>query len=155
MRIWVWSLALLSGLRIWCCNNHRCSSDPVLPQLWYRPEAATLVRPLAQELPHDARVAVKRGKIRKKERKKERKQKKGDTSFCLTHWEYSLSFSFFLSFFKGCTHGIWKFPGQGLKPSSSCTYATTVITSDPLTHCTRPGTEPAPLQQPEQLILDS
>jgi len=38
----------------------RCSSDPVLPWLWYRPAAAALIQPLAQELPYVTSTAVNR-----------------------------------------------------------------------------------------------
>ena len=60
MRMWVWSLALLSGLRIQCCR-----------ELWWRaqtqlrsgvPEAAALIRLLAWELPYAAGAALKRKK---------------------------------------------------------------------------------------------
>ena len=55
MRMWVQSLASLSGLRIQCCHKLqcrlqmqlRCSSDVVLPWLGCRPATAAPIRPLA------------------------------------------------------------------------------------------------------------
>ena len=41
IRMWVWSLASLNGLRIWCCY-----------ELWYRPAAVALLWPLAWEPPY-------------------------------------------------------------------------------------------------------
>ena len=48
MRMWVQSLALLSGLRIWCCCGvgQRCGSDLVL-SCHCRPAAAVPIRTLA------------------------------------------------------------------------------------------------------------
>ena len=39
--------------------------------------------------------------------------------------------------------------------AAAVTYTAAVATPDPLTHCTRLGMEPAPLQQPEPLQSDS
>ena len=77
MRIWVRSLASLSGLRIWhCCGaGHRRGSDPVLLWLWHRSAASALIQPLAQELPYAAGAALKSKK--KKKRERERKKWKG------------------------------------------------------------------------------
>ena len=61
----VLSLALLSGLRIWCCRELWCRSDPALLWLWCRPAAVALIRPLAWELPHASGVALKRPKKKK------------------------------------------------------------------------------------------
>jgi len=55
MRMRVRSLALLSGLRIWCCPGAAVScgvgprrgSDLVLLWLWRRPAAAAPIQPLA------------------------------------------------------------------------------------------------------------
>ena len=54
MRMRVWTLALLSGLRMLSCAvvNHRCGSDPVLQWLWHRPVATALIQPLAREIFH-------------------------------------------------------------------------------------------------------
>lgn len=47
--------------------------------------------------------------------------------------------------FNGCTHSICRFPGQGLKPWESMTYAIAVALPDP--HCcTGPGIKLVPLQ---------
>ena len=54
MRMWVWSLALISRLGIWCCRELWCRSqnslDPLLLWLWGRPAAEALIWPLAWEL---------------------------------------------------------------------------------------------------------
>ena len=55
--MWVRSLALLSGFRIWCCHA-----------LWCRQATAALIRPLAWEPPYASGAALKSKK--KKERKK-------------------------------------------------------------------------------------
>ena len=57
MGMWVQSLVLLSGLRIWCCR-----------ELWYRLAVTATIRPLAWELPCATGVALKR-----KEKKKDKK----------------------------------------------------------------------------------
>ena len=44
--------------------------------------------------------------------------------------------NFIFLFFIGHTHSMWKFPDQGLNPSQSCK------TLDPLTHCTKWGSNP-------------
>ena len=73
MRIRVWSLALLSGLK-----------DPMLPwyglnlvllELWCRQAAAAPIQPLAWELPYATGAAIKKIKKKKKKRKKEKKKK--------------------------------------------------------------------------------
>ena len=67
------SLALLSGLRIWCCVNSsvgsRHGSDLALLWLWYRPAAAALIGSLAWEPPYAMDVAMKRLKDQKKKKK--------------------------------------------------------------------------------------
>ena len=65
MRMQVESLALLSGLRIWCCCELgvglRRGSDPEL--LWLcRPVATVSIQPLSWEPPCAAGVALKRQK---------------------------------------------------------------------------------------------
>ena len=73
MRLWVRSLALLSGLRIWrclsCSVGHRHGSYLALLCLWWRPVATALIRPRAWELPYATGVALKR-----QEKKKTTKQ---------------------------------------------------------------------------------
>ena len=62
MRMWVRSLAQLSGLKIWhCC------------ELWCRPVATALIQPLAWEPPYAEGVALKW--LKKKERKKKKEEK--------------------------------------------------------------------------------
>ena len=51
VKMWVWSLAPLSGLRIHCGVGHRRGSDLALLWLWYRRAAAPPTRPLAGDLP--------------------------------------------------------------------------------------------------------
>ena len=54
MKLWVQSLALLSGLKIWhCC------------ELWYRLAATVLIRPLAREPLYAMGAALKRTKDEK------------------------------------------------------------------------------------------
>ena len=76
MKLWVQSLALLSGLRIQhCCElgvGLRRSSDPALLWLWHRLMATAPVRPLAWEPPYAAGVALE--KDTKKKTKKKRKE---------------------------------------------------------------------------------
>ena len=66
----VQSLALFSGLRIWCCCELWCrwqsASDLVLLWLWCRPVAAALIWPLVWVLPYAMGVALKRQKEKKK-----------------------------------------------------------------------------------------
>ena len=73
MRMWVWSLALLGGLRICialsCGVGHRRNTDSTLLWLWYRLAAAALIRPLAWEPLYGAGVALKKIKRPKKKKK--------------------------------------------------------------------------------------
>ena len=68
MRIQVWSLASLSGLRIqwgrelWCSSQTWRGSDLTLLWLWCRPATVALIQPLTWELPYGAGVALKRKK---------------------------------------------------------------------------------------------
>ena len=66
----VQSLALHSGLRIWCCHElwvgHRRSSDPPLLWLWCRLAATALIGPIAWEHSCTVGVAQKRKKKKKK-----------------------------------------------------------------------------------------
>ena len=73
VRTQVWSLASLTGLRIWCCcklwYRCRCSSDPTLLWLWYRPVSRAPIWPLAWEPPFAAGAAIKRQKKKKKKKR--------------------------------------------------------------------------------------
>ena len=75
MRMWVQSLASLSGLRIlrWvsCGVVRRHSLDPVWFWLWLWLAAVALIRPLAWELPY-AEGATLKSRERKKRKKEER-----------------------------------------------------------------------------------
>ena len=67
MRIWVLSLASLSGLKDLVLPQAAdeitdAVLDPVLLWLWGRPGAAALIRPLAWELPYATGAAPKRQK---------------------------------------------------------------------------------------------
>ena len=53
MRLWAWSLASLSGLKIWRCH-----------ELWCRPVAVAPIGPLAWEPPYAAGGALKKRKDR-------------------------------------------------------------------------------------------
>ena len=61
MRIWVQSLASLSGLNIWCCCE-------LLFWVWCRPSIASLIWAPAWGFPYAACVALKSKKKKKKER---------------------------------------------------------------------------------------
>ena len=52
----------------------------------------------------------------------------------------SLDFFFFCD---DCTRGIWKFPARDWIWATAVIYTTAAAISDPLTHGTRPGIEPA------------
>ena len=71
MRLWVRSLALLSGLRIRCCHepwyrSQTWGSDPVLLWLWLKPAAVALIRRLAWEPPYASGTALEKTKRQKK-----------------------------------------------------------------------------------------
>ena len=78
MRMWVQSLASLSGLRIGCCRQpgigHRCGSDPELLWPWRRLADAASIGPLAWELPHAASRALQKTKKRKEKKRNKRKK---------------------------------------------------------------------------------
>ena len=63
MRMWVQSLAPISGLKDPGC---RCGLALALLWLWHRPAAAAAIQPLAWELPYPAGVALTRKKKKKK-----------------------------------------------------------------------------------------
>ena len=73
-RIRVWSLASLSGLRIWHCHElwfrsqTRLGFGIAVAVLRCRPEAAALIRPLAWELPYALSEALKRKKNKTKQK---------------------------------------------------------------------------------------
>ena len=52
-----------------CGVGHRCSSDPVLLCLWYRPVATAPIGLLAWEPPYAAGVALESKKKKKKKKK--------------------------------------------------------------------------------------
>ena len=71
MRLWVQSLASLSGLRILCCRELSCGvggrpgSDPALLWPWHRPAAVALLRPLAWEPPYGVGAVLESKKKKK------------------------------------------------------------------------------------------
>ena len=66
--------------------------------------------------------------------------------------EYRKAEEFFFFFFYGHTHSIWKFLDQGLNPSHSCDLCHSCSNAGSLTHCARPGVEPALPQRQEKII---
>ena len=72
IRFQVQFLASLSGFRIQCCCELRCCRcglDMALLWLLNRPVATALIRPLAQEPPYAAGVALRGQKMKKKKKK--------------------------------------------------------------------------------------
>ena len=59
-------MGLGSGIAMSCGVGHRCSSDPLLLWLCYRPSAVAPVKPLAWELPYAVGMALKSKKRKKK-----------------------------------------------------------------------------------------
>ena len=96
VRFRVWSLASLSGLRIWHCREGscgvgcRCGSDLVLLWLWHRLAATAPIRPLAWEPPYAAGAALK-GQKTKTKTKQKNKQKKLFWDFCCGAVEMNLT----------------------------------------------------------------
>ena len=72
MRMWIWSLAFLSGLSIWHCLELWCRSQMQLRLLWlwYRPAAVARIWPLTWELPYASGASLKKQKVKKKMEKK-------------------------------------------------------------------------------------
>ena len=56
--------------------------------------------------------------------------------------------------FFGGTHGMWKFPGQGLNSGHSSPLGHSCGHGKSLTHCAGPGIKPVPQQPPEPLQSD-
>ena len=122
MRMQIWSLPSLSGLRIWCCR-----------ELWHRPAAAAQIQPLAWEPPYAKGAALKRQKKKKYIKWLNSGNKATiswvpyegweDISLCkcilFSFWECPLLCSFVFPFSFGCTQGMWKILGQGSNPSHS------------------------------------
>ena len=55
----------VKDLAVSCSIGHRCSSNPILLWLWYRPAAVALIKPLVWDLPNAAGVALKKEKKKK------------------------------------------------------------------------------------------
>ena len=81
MRLRVWSLASLSGLRIWrsmsCGSGHRRGSDLALLWLWCRLVATAPIWPLAWEPLYATGVALKSKNKQKNNSKYNKEQKWG------------------------------------------------------------------------------
>ena len=83
MRMQIWSLASLSGLRIrhyvsWSVGGRR-GSDLALLWLWYRSAATALFWPLAWELPYAMGMTLKSKKTKQNKTKQTNKQKNRGT----------------------------------------------------------------------------
>ena len=105
MRMWVQSLALLSGAGIHCCHELWCKLQVQLRSvlLWHRPAAAVPIPPLAWELPYAAGLAVKK--------KKKKKQ---------ASWRKPM--------YKGCMMGNKTgAKGSDIRPCLSCLLSTCVV----------------------------
>ena len=85
MRMWVRSLALLSGLRLrrcrelWCRLQTRLGLGPALLWLWCRSVATVPIRPLAWEPPCVVGAALEKAKTNKQTKKKKPKKTKPKT----------------------------------------------------------------------------
>ena len=105
MKLWVWSLASLSGLKIWHCHElwyHKHGSDPMLLWLWCKPAAVAPIRPLPWELPYAAGLALKKAKKKKKIYKKlklERGWRRGNPPTLLVEYK----------FFQPLWRAVWRF----------------------------------------------
>ena len=73
----------------------------------------------------------------------QKKKKKAKRKVCHKHiiFEYS-EYSYLQFFFPGCTHGIWKFLGEVLKPNCSCDLPCSCSNARSLTHWAKPGIKP-------------
>ena len=84
MGLRVQSLALLSGVRIWCCCELwcglQCGLDLVLLWLWHGPVAAALIRPLAWEPPYVMGAALEKKKKKRKKKKNGGREKGKDVN---------------------------------------------------------------------------
>ena len=105
MRMWVPSLALISGLRIQHCHELWCRSQTRLRSallwLWLWLAAVAPIGPLIWELPYAIGVALK-SKKRKKKKKKEKKKSICEMSiqfFSFLFLRPLYSFAFFFFFF--------------------------------------------------------
>ena len=82
------SLALPSGLRIWCCGELWCRSQPcsgpTLLWLWCRQAVRAPIQSLAWEPPYASGVALQRQKTKKK--KKEYSQNCATIAATVTPW---------------------------------------------------------------------
>ena len=87
MRLWVRSLAFLSGLRIWHCR-----------ELWRRPLATALIRHLAWEPPYAAGEALEKAKRHTQKKKIKKKNKRKITTKMLTSFLQLVEFLLSLYF---------------------------------------------------------
>ena len=153
-RLWVRSLALLSGLRssiaMSCGVGWRWGSDSTLLWLWHRPAATALIGPLAWEPPYAAGVALK-SKKKKKKKKSSLYNLDATPFFRCVFCEHFLpvcgfsshsldivfckaevfNFILLLLLVSGHTRGMQKFLGQGSKPSYSSDNAKSLTARPP------------------------
>ena len=84
MKLQVWSLASLSGLRVWHCHELWCKLQSWLRSgiavAWRRPSAIALIWPLAWELLYAVGVALK-----KKKSAKRKAQQPKTTHYCFCY----------------------------------------------------------------------
>ena len=84
MRMQVWSLASISGVRIWRCRELWCWSQMWLGSHvlwpWCRQAATAWIRPLAWESPYAVGRDIKWSQKRKEKKRKEKKRNQWD--FC-------------------------------------------------------------------------
>ena len=110
----VLSLALLSGLRVWCCHELWCRSQIWLGScvLWYRPAAVAPIQPLTWELPYAVGVALKKKKGQTEEREVEMEDVEGGKEVQCHHLEkitlvsvghISLHFMVYIKRSRNCT----------------------------------------------------
>ena len=90
MRLQVWSLASISGLRIWRCY-----------ELWCRPLAKAPIRPLAWEAPYAVGAALK---IKERKKKKLFHMSHDGTCFhfLVKHIYHNVLSPFFMYMYLGC-----------------------------------------------------
>ena len=163
MRMWVCSLALLSGLSIWHCCELWCKLQTWLGScvamavwLWHRPAPVAPIWPLVWERSCATGYKQKKKKISADMEwfpgyvvrwKKKKKKKKAACK--------SVQSILFFFFSHGCMQGLWKFPCQGLNPNWSCDLCHSCSNLDPLTHWSQLGIKPVLLQLPKVLQSDS
>ena len=117
--------------------------DPVLLWLWHKLAAVALIWPLAWEPPYAAGVALEKTK---KKKKKDIILGSRNKKFQFFYYRLCISlrivgFCLFVCFyFFGCTHSIYKLPGQWLNLSCSYDLQHSCSNARSFIHCTTAGT---------------